>query len=94
MEYDVADTDKGNSYKANKLLTAFDSDAFASVDLLLSLKNCNGRIGATGMCLGGHLAFRVRLIPSSCDYPFLRLTFATAVRPRRPHSRLSLLLPD
>lgn len=29
--------------------------------MLLSLKTCNGRIGATGMCLGGHLAYRCAL---------------------------------
>lgn len=34
-----------------------------SIDTLLALKTCNGRIGATGMCLGGHLAFRCALDP-------------------------------
>lgn len=28
---------------------------------LLALPTCNGRIGATGMCLGGHLAYRCAL---------------------------------
>lgn len=32
-----------------------------SVDYLLSLPTCNGRVGATGMCLGGHLAYRCAL---------------------------------
>lgn len=32
-----------------------------SVSTLLSLSTCNGRIGATGMCLGGHLAYRCAL---------------------------------
>lgn len=31
------------------------------MDYLLSLPTCNGRIGATGMCLGGHLAYRCAL---------------------------------
>ena len=31
------------------------------VDYLLSLPTCNGRVGATGMCLGGHLAYRCAL---------------------------------
>jgi carboxymethylenebutenolidase len=31
------------------------------VSTLLSLKTCTGRIGATGMCLGGHLALRCAL---------------------------------
>lgn len=30
-------------------------DATLSVDLLMSLENCTGRIASTGMCLGGHL---------------------------------------
>lgn len=39
-------------------MSAYDEDATLSIDTLTSLPNCNGRIGATGMCLGGHLAFR------------------------------------
>lgn len=42
-------------------LSAYDEDAALSVTKLLSLKTCNGRIGATGMCLGGHLAYRCAL---------------------------------
>lgn len=42
-------------------LAAYDEDATLSVDYLLSLPTCNGRIGATGMCLGGHLAYRCAL---------------------------------
>lgn len=42
-------------------VSAYDSDAASSVSLLLSLQTCTGRIGATGMCLGGHLAFRCAL---------------------------------
>ncbi|GAO50206.1 hypothetical protein G7K_4340-t2 [Saitoella complicata NRRL Y-17804] len=56
--YDVPGTDKGNQYKIEKEVKAYDEDAKLSVDLLLRLPTCNGRIGATGMCLGGHLAFR------------------------------------
>ena len=44
-----------------KKLAAYDEDSTLSVDLLLSLPTCNGRIGATGMCLGGHLAYRCAL---------------------------------
>lgn len=44
-----------------KMLTAYDEDARLSVDYLLSLPTCNGRVGATGMCLGGHLAYRCAL---------------------------------
>lgn len=61
LEYNVEGTDKGNAYKKDKLLKAYDDDAKAAVDLLESLPQCNGRMAATGMCLGGHLAFRVSL---------------------------------
>jgi carboxymethylenebutenolidase len=44
-------------------LAGYDEDSTLSIDLLLSLKTCNGRIGATGMCLGGHLAYRCALDP-------------------------------
>jgi len=69
---DVEGTDRGNKYKIEKEVTAYDEDATLSVDLLVSLKNCNGRIGATGMCLGGHLAFRAafdpRILASVCFF--------------------------
>jgi carboxymethylenebutenolidase len=47
----------------DQTLAGYDEDATLSIDLLLSLKTCNGRIGATGMCLGGHLAYRCALDP-------------------------------
>jgi carboxymethylenebutenolidase len=58
IPYDVEGTDRGNQYKIEKEVAAYDEDATIAIDLLTSLKNCNGRIAATGMCLGGHLAFR------------------------------------
>lgn len=42
-------------------MEAYDEDAALAVSHLLSLSTCNGRIGTTGMCLGGHLAFRCAL---------------------------------
>jgi carboxymethylenebutenolidase len=42
-------------------VSAYDEDATLSIDRLLSLPTCTGRIGATGMCLGGHLAYRAAL---------------------------------
>lgn len=61
LAYDVPGTNKGNEYKITKTVEAYDEDAALSVDTLLQLKTCNGKIGATGMCLGGHLAFRCAL---------------------------------
>ncbi|OQE87912.1 hypothetical protein PENNAL_c0018G02710 [Penicillium nalgiovense] len=61
LKYDAEDTDKGNAWKVGKKLAAYDEDASLSVDYLLSLPTCNGQVGATGMCLGGHLAYRCAL---------------------------------
>lgn len=61
--YNVADTDKGNKWKAEKPLASYDEDAKLAIDVLFSLPKCNGRIGTTGMCLGGHLAYRCAMDP-------------------------------
>jgi carboxymethylenebutenolidase len=61
LAYDGPGTDKGNDWKVAKKLSAYDEDATLTVDHLLSLPTCTGRIGATGMCLGGHLAYRAAL---------------------------------
>jgi carboxymethylenebutenolidase len=58
LAYDGPGTDKGNAWKIEKKVSAYDEDATLSIDTLVALETCNGRIGATGMCLGGHLAFR------------------------------------
>ncbi|EAU93025.2 carboxymethylenebutenolidase [Coprinopsis cinerea okayama7 len=66
-------TDRGNRYKIEKTVDAYDEvlhvpcDATLAIDLLSAHKNCNGRIAATGMCLGGHLAaFDPRVLASVC----------------------------
>lgn len=61
LAYDGPGTDKGNDWKVAKLVSAYDEDATLAIDTLLALPTCNGRIGTTGMCLGGHLAFRCAL---------------------------------
>ncbi|PTU20839.1 hypothetical protein P175DRAFT_0509364 [Aspergillus ochraceoroseus IBT 24754] len=61
LKYNAEDTDKGNLWKISKKIPAYDEDASLCVDYLLSLPTCNGRVGATGMCLGGHLAYRCAL---------------------------------
>ena len=63
LAYDEAGTDAGNRWKVAKELAAYDEDAGLAVSLLLGTRTCNGRVGATGMCLGGHLAFRCALDP-------------------------------
>ncbi|KAF7339425.1 Dienelactone hydrolase [Mycena sanguinolenta] len=61
-----------NWFQIEKTVAAYDEDATLSIDLLMGLKNCNGRIAATGMCLGGHLAFRAafdpRVLASVCFF--------------------------
>ncbi|KDQ12959.1 hypothetical protein BOTBODRAFT_34100 [Botryobasidium botryosum FD-172 SS1] len=72
IPYDVEGTDRGNLYKIEKEVAGYDEDAKLSIDLLTSLSNCNGRIAATGMCLGGHLtfmaAFDPRVLASVCFF--------------------------
>ncbi|KAL2912061.1 hypothetical protein HK105_208490 [Polyrhizophydium stewartii] len=58
IPYDVEGTDRGNRYKIEKELAAYDEDATLLLDALERHPNCNGKLAATGMCLGGHLAFR------------------------------------
>jgi hypothetical protein len=48
LAYDGPGTDKGNEWKITKKVEAYDEDAKLSVDALLDLPTCNGRIGATG----------------------------------------------
>lgn len=61
LAYDNEGTNKGNAWKIEKKVESYDEDATIAVDHLLSMKTCTGTIGATGMCLGGHLAFRCAL---------------------------------
>lgn len=63
LAYDKEGTDKGNLYKTEKDVAAFDADARAAIAHLLSLPQCNGRLGTMGICLGGHLAFRCAMNP-------------------------------
>lgn len=49
LAYDGPGTDAGNEWKITKTVSAYDEDAKLSVDILLDLPTCNGRIGATGM---------------------------------------------
>jgi len=58
LAYDGPGTDAGNAWKIEKTIAGYDEDATLSIDCLVGLATCNGRIGSTGMCLGGHLAFR------------------------------------
>jgi carboxymethylenebutenolidase len=58
LAYDQAGSDRGNALKTTKELAAYDADARAVLDNLASRPDCTGRLGAIGICIGGHLAFR------------------------------------
>lgn len=72
LAYDQAGADKGNEDKYAKELASYDADARALIDYLPTLPQCNGRLGAIGICLGGHLAFRAAMNPeiraAACFY--------------------------
>ena len=72
LAYDQAGADTGNAHKYGKELSAYDSDARALIDHLKSRDDCNGNLGAMGICLGGHLAFRTAMNPeilaTACFY--------------------------
>jgi carboxymethylenebutenolidase len=63
LAYDEGGTARGNSCKITKPLAAYDSDACAVLDYLGKLECCTGRLGAMGVCIGGHLAFRAAMNP-------------------------------
>jgi dienelactone hydrolase len=48
LAYDGPGTDAGNEWKIKKKVEAYDEDATLSIDTLLNLDTCNGRVGATG----------------------------------------------
>jgi carboxymethylenebutenolidase len=63
LAYDEAGAARGNAHKITKEISAYDSDARAVLAHLASLPYCTGRLGAMGVCIGGHLAFRAALNP-------------------------------
>lgn len=63
LPYDQAGADKGNQDKYEKELSSYDADARAALQHLRTRDDCNGRLGALGICLGGHLAFRAAMNP-------------------------------
>lgn len=61
LAYDPEGTATGNANKIARPIKAYDDDAAAVIAHLQTHAACNGRIGAMGMCLGGHLAFRAAM---------------------------------
>jgi len=58
LPYDQGGADRGNAMKLEKELRGLDGDSRAALDYLKSHPNCTGRLGALGICIGGHLSFR------------------------------------
>lgn len=61
LGYDDEGKDKGNNDKWSKPLEAHDSDTNALVKYINQQSYCTGAIGAMGVCIGGHLAYRAAL---------------------------------
>ena len=72
LPYDEAGADQGNILKTTKTIASFDADARAAVAFLKNHAEGNGNVGAMGICLGGHLAFRAAMLPdvaaAACFY--------------------------
>jgi carboxymethylenebutenolidase len=63
LAYDQAGADKGNADKIGKPVSAYDADARAVLDHLRGSPHTTGKLGAMGICVGGHLAFRASMSP-------------------------------
>jgi carboxymethylenebutenolidase len=73
LAYDAEGTARGNADKIGKPIGAYDADARAAIDWLLGAEaGTNGKVGAIGWCIGGHLAFRAaldaRVAATTCFY--------------------------
>src|SRR4051812_3551640 len=64
IPYDTAGAERGNAHKIAKEVSAYDADARACIAHLQSRPDCTGKIGAIGICLGGHLSFRCAMNPA------------------------------
>ena len=64
LAYDDAGKDKGNADKWAKPLESHDSDTDALITFARQQDYCTGNVGAMGVCIGGHLAYRAALNPS------------------------------
>jgi carboxymethylenebutenolidase len=73
LPYDADGTARGNADKIGKPIAAYDADARAAIDhLLVPATGTNGKVGAIGWCIGGHLAYRAaldaRVAATACFY--------------------------
>jgi carboxymethylenebutenolidase len=73
LAYDQAGVDRGNALKKEKELHALDGDSQAVVEYLQAHPACTGKLGAAGICIGGHLSFRAaakhrEILACACFY--------------------------
>jgi carboxymethylenebutenolidase len=72
LAYDQAGSDKGNAHKTGREIGVYDDDAKCAIEFLKKHEHSTGRIGAMGVCIGGHLAFRGAMNPdvlaAACFY--------------------------
>lgn len=72
LAYDLPGADRGNADKFAKEVSSYDDDARSALDYLKAHESCTGRLGALGICLGGHLAFRTAMnrdvLATACFY--------------------------
>jgi carboxymethylenebutenolidase len=72
LAYDTEGTARGNQLKFEKPVPSYDADCRAALDHLRDHPASTGALGAFGVCLGGHLAFRAALQPdvkaTACFY--------------------------
>src|SRR5687767_14576271 len=54
---------RGNADTIDKELSSYDEDARVVLDQLKSHPRCTGKLGAIGICIGGHLSFRAAMNP-------------------------------
>ena len=73
LAYDAAGAARGNHDKVAKAVAAYDADARAALDYLETHPGGTGKLGAFGVCIGGHLSFRAamdeRVRAAACFYP-------------------------
>lgn len=85
LAYDDAGRDKGNADKAAKDVQGYDTDNAAMIAWVRQQDWCNGKIGAMGFCIGGHLAFRAALQPEvAATACFYATDLHTSVIPNQP----------
>ncbi len=72
LAYDQAGSDRGNELKYKKTVAAYDTDRQAVLDHLEARADNTSALGALGICMGGHLAFRAafdeRVRATACFY--------------------------